>query len=139
MTELITKKLMLFFPKCECEKPIIYLLVKDYDLVVNIFRAKVTPEEEGYLVLDVTGTQENIDRAIEFIATFNVRINDAGKGVAWDSEACTSCGHCVVHCPTDALHIPDRATMAVEFDEEKCIECLGCIRVCPYGACSSAF
>ncbi|MHC4656143.1 MAG: NIL domain-containing protein, partial [Planctomycetota bacterium] len=52
MSETITKKLMLFFPKCECEKPIIYHLVKDHNLIVNIFRAKVTPEEEGYLVLD---------------------------------------------------------------------------------------
>ncbi|MBT3200995.1 MAG: 4Fe-4S binding protein [Phycisphaerales bacterium] len=139
MSEPTTRKLMLFFPKCECEKPIIYLLVKDYDLVVNIFRAKVTPEEEGYLVLDVTGTEENIDRAVEFIKTFNVQVNETGKGLTWDENACTGCGHCVVHCPTYALHIPDRSTMAVAFDAEKCIECLGCIRVCPYGACTSAF
>ena len=57
MSETVTKKLMLFFPRCECEKPIVYHLVKDYNLVVNVFRAKVTPEEEGYLVLDVTGTE----------------------------------------------------------------------------------
>jgi len=139
MTETVTKKLMLFFPKCECEKPIIYHLVKDYDLVVNVFRAKVTPEEEGYLVLDVTGTAENIDRAVEFVGTFNVTINAAGKGVTWDCDTCTGCGHCVVHCPTDALHISDRATMEVNFDEEKCIECLACIRVCPYDVCASAF
>jgi ferredoxin len=139
MTATVTKKLMLFFPKCECEKPIIYHLVKDYDLVVNIFRAKVTPEEEGYLVLDVTGREEDIDRAMEFVKTFNVTINAAGKGLTWDSDGCTGCGHCVVHCPTGALYISDRGTMEVTFDEEKCIECLGCIRVCPYDACASAF
>ena len=139
MTATVTKKLMLFFPKCECEKPIIYHLVKDYDLVVNVFRAKVTPEEEGYLVLDVTGTEEDIDRAMEFVKTFDVTINATGKGVTWDSDGCTGCGYCVVHCPTDALHVSDRGTMEVTFDEEKCIECLGCIRVCPYGACASAF
>jgi len=139
MTATVTKKLMLFFPKCECEKPIIYHLVKDYDLVVNVFRAKVTPEEEGYLVLDVTGTEEDIDRSIEFVKTFDVKINPAGKGLTWDPEICTGCGNCVVHCPTGALHISDYATMKVAFDEEKCIECLACIRACPYGACVSAF
>jgi len=139
MSDTVTRKLMLFFPKCECEKPIIYHLVKDYDLVVNVFRAKVTPEEEGYLVLDVTGSEENIDKAMEFIKTFNVTINSAGKGLTWDADACTGCGHCVVHCPTDALHIADRKTMEVAFDEEKCIECLACIRVCPYDVCSSPF
>ena len=46
-----TKKFCLFFPKTETEKPIIYHLVKDFDLVINIFRAKITAEEEGYMVI----------------------------------------------------------------------------------------
>jgi len=139
MTATVTRKLMLAFPKCECEQPIIYHLVRDYDLMVNVFRAKVTPEEEGYLVLDVTGTEENIDRALEYVKTFNVSINFTGKGLVWDDQRCTSCGSCLTHCPTSALHVPDRTTMAVGFEETKCIECLACIRVCPYGVCTSAF
>ena len=139
MSDAITRKLMLFFPKCECEKPIIYHLVKDYDLVVNVFRAKVTPKEEGYLVLDVTGTQDNIDRALAFVKTFNVTVSFSGKGVRRDTDMCTHCGHCLPHCPTHALSISNAATREVVFDEEACIECLACIRVCPYGACSSSF
>ncbi len=139
MTDAITQKLLLWFPKCECEKPIIYHLVRDHNLVVNVFRAKVTPEEEGYLVLDVTGTQADIDGALEFVKTFNVTVNFTGKGLTWNEQACTGCGNCITHCPTSALHIPDRRTMAVGFDDDKCIECLACMRVCPYGACTSAF
>jgi L-aspartate semialdehyde sulfurtransferase ferredoxin len=139
MSATVTQKMMLFFPKCECEKPIIYHLVKDYNLIVNVYRAKVTPEEEGYLVLDVTGTQADIDRATEFLKTFKVTINLAGKGVTWDPDRCTHCGHCVTHCPTQALCVADRRTREIAFVEEKCIECLACIRVCPYGACASAF
>ncbi len=139
MSDTVTQKLMLFFPRCECEKPIIYHLVKDYDLVVNVFRAKVTPEEEGYLLLDVTGTANNIERALEYVRTFNVTISYKNKGVTWSEERCTGCGNCITHCPTGALRIPDRATMAVSFDEEKCVECLACLSACPYGACSSAF
>ena len=139
MSQTVTKKLMLFFPKCECEKPIIYHLVKDYELMVNVYRAKVTPEEEGYLVLDVTGTEADIERAMEFVNTFDVVVNDTGKGVTRDEESCTHCGHCVTHCPTGALHIGDPATRDVVYSESDCIECLACIRVCPYGACTSAF
>ena len=139
MTAAITQKLMLWFPKCECEKPIVYHLVKDYDLVVNVFRAKVTPEEEGYLVLDVTGVEANIDKAMEYIKTFNVSINTTGRGMTWDDGRCTACGNCLTHCPTDALHIPDRSTMAIAFEETKCIECLACVKACPYDACSAAF
>jgi ferredoxin len=139
MSETITQKLMLFFPRCECEKPIIYHLVKDHNLIVNVFRARVTPEEEGYLVLDVTGTEEDIQSAMDFVRTFNVTINTTGKGVTRDEDRCTHCGQCVPHCPTGALHIPDPETREVVYNEAKCIECLNCIRVCPFGACTSAF
>ena len=139
MSETITKKMMLFFPTCECEKPIIYHLVKDYNLIVNVFRAKVTPEEEGYLVLDVTGNPSDIENAMAFVKTFDVTINETGKGLTWDSERCTHCGHCLTYCPTEALYIAEERTREVAFDEEKCIECMACIRVCPYGACASAF
>ncbi|MEJ2702920.1 MAG: 4Fe-4S binding protein [Sedimentisphaerales bacterium] len=139
MSAAVTKKLMLFFPRCECEKPIIYHLVKDHNLVVNVFRAKVTPEEEGYLVLDVTGTEEDISGAMAFVKTFNVSVNSTGKGVIRDEDRCTHCGHCITHCPTGALHIADGATREVGYNETECIECLACIRVCPFGACASAF
>jgi len=139
MSQTVTKKLMLFFPKCECEKPIIYHLVKDYDLVVNVYRAKVTPEEEGYLVLDVTGTEDDIARAMEFVNTFDVAVNYTGKGVSRDDDSCTHCGACVGHCPTGALKIGDAATREVVYHEADCIECLACIRVCPFAACTSAF
>lgn len=137
--QIITKKLLLLFPQCETEKPIVYNLVRDYNLIINIFRAKVTPEEEGYLVLDVTGTEEDIRQGMEYVKTFDVTINETEKGVHWDEELCTHCGNCLTHCPTHALYITDRQSMRVSFDGEKCIECLNCLSVCPFGACSSLF
>lgn len=134
-----TRRLMLYFPKSETEKPIVYHLVKDYDLVVNIFRAKVTPEEYGYLVLDVTGTGENIRRGLEFVRGFNVRVNEASVGVSWNAEKCTHCGNCLTHCPTHALAIADPKTRRVAFDARSCVECLSCLKNCPYGACASLF
>lgn len=139
MSQTVTKKLMLYFPKCECEKPIIYHLVKDYNLIVNVFRAKVTPEEEGFLVLDVTGTEQDIQRAMDYVSTFNVQVNYSGKGVIRDENCCTHCGYCIPYCPTKALHLDDPKTRRVVYDETKCIECLACIRVCPFGACTSTF
>jgi ferredoxin len=90
-------------------------------------------------VLDVTGTEEDIERAMAFVKTFDVTINYTGKGVTWDEDVCTHCGHCITHCPTGALYIADRATREVAFSEADCIECLACIRACPFSACASAF
>lgn len=135
----MTRKYLLIFPRSETEKPIIYHLVKDFDLVINIFRAKVTPEEEGYLVLEISGGEADIERGIAFVKEHNIRINEGNRGVRWDSERCTHCGNCITHCPTGALYIEDRATMEVAFDEAECVECLSCVRICPFGACSSLF
>lgn len=136
---MITKKVLLYFPKCETEKPIVYRLVKDYNLMINIFRAKVTPEEEGFLLLDITGSEEDYQKCIDFLKTFDVEINETLKGVHWDAEKCTQCSNCIPHCPTNALYISDRPRMSITFDSDKCIECLSCIRNCPFNACISLF
>jgi ferredoxin len=135
----LTKKYFLYFPKCETEKPIVYHLVKDHNLMVNIFRAKVTPEEEGYLVLDLTGTERDIERGLDFVRTFKVSVNEQSIGLRWDAAACTHCGNCLPHCPTKALDFKDRSTREVAFDAAKCIECLSCIANCPFSACASVF
>ena len=54
-------------------------------------------------------------------------------------DRCAHCGACVVHCPTQALHLADPATRTIGFCEDNCVECLACIAACPFGACSSAF
>ena len=135
----MTRRLLLYFPRSETDKPIVYHLVKDYDLQINIFRAKVTPEEYGYLVLDVTGSEEDIERGIAYAKTFDVRVDERTKGLRWDEERCTSCGNCIPHCPTGALSISDQSSRRIAFDGELCVECLSCIDNCPFGACSSLF
>ena len=135
----ITKKIYLYFPKSEIEKPIVYRLVKDFNLIINIFRAKVTPEEEGYLSLDVTGEEEDVARAFAYLSTLEVSIHTSNKGMRWDAVRCTHCGACVVHCPTAALAFADAKTRRMAFNEDLCVECHACISACPFDACSSSF
>ena len=135
----ITKKIYLYFPKSETEKPIVYRLVKDFNLIINIFRAKVTPEEEGYLSLDVTGEVEDIERAFAYLSTLELVIHAGTKGLHWDENRCIHCGACVVHCPTGALAFSNDKTRAIQFSEDLCVECHACIGACPYGACTASF
>jgi len=136
---MITKKLLLFLPKNKISKPIVYHIVKDYNLIFHIFRARITPEEEGHMVIEITGDENNIDKAITFLLEQGVKVNEKSEGMLWDSSKCSGCGSCVPHCPTKALHVSDNQTMEIVFSNEKCIECLNCIQVCPFGACSSIF
>lgn len=134
-----TKKLLLQFSSRASGKPIIYHLAKDFDVQVNIFRAKITPDDKGYMVVDILGKTENIQKAMVFFEQNEITIDENLNGLQWDEMKCTACGGCITHCPTDALYIEDRETMKVAFDHEKCIECMNCIDHCPYDACSSIF
>lgn len=136
---MITQKVFLYFPKSETEKPIVYQLVKEYNLVVNIYRAKVTPEEEGYLSLEITGTEADMERAYSYLNEFEVDIHAGNIGLHWDPEECVHCGNCIAHCPTGALHFTDKDSRTVGFNESKCVECLACLPNCPFAACSSGF
>lgn len=134
---IVTHKYFLKFPKCETETPIVYHLVKDYDLEVNIFRAKVTSEGEGYLVLDLKGKEVKIAEALKYVASFGVSIDTIDKGVIRDDSLCTHCGNCLSHCKPKALHLADPVTRQIAFDEKLCIACGRCIDNCPMKACSS--
>jgi len=136
---MITRKAYLYFPKSETEKPIVCHLIRDFNLTINIFRGKITPDEEGYLSLEIEGEEADIERGYEYLRTFNVQIHSGSVGMMWNEPRCTHCGNCTVHCPSKALHFKNPATREMAFDESKCIECLACITHCPYGVCSSIF
>jgi ferredoxin len=134
-----TKKILLSFNRDISEKPVVYHLVKDYDLVINIFRARITTEEQGYMVLELEGNEDRIAGGIEFIRSYGVEVSEAEKGLRWDEEICTHCGNCVTHCPTGALDLAGDSSRKIRFDSDLCVECLNCIENCPYGALSSLF
>lgn len=134
-----TQKITLYFPQYHVETPVVTHLVKDYDLDVNIFRAKVTANEEGFLVLELKGSQENIDKGIAHAESLHVEVRLNNKGLNWNGESCVGCTTCIPHCPTNALSVQDRVSMVVSFDSDKCVECLSCIEKCPFGACTSLF
>ena len=133
------KKVLLHFPRSEAEKPVVYHLVRDHNLMVNIFRAKVTPEEDGYLVLDIGGAEEDIRRGMDYARSVGIQVDETSIGVTWDEERCTQCGNCLPHCPPRALHVAEAGSRRVAFDPGLCVECLACLQNCPFGACSSLF
>ncbi len=134
-----SEKLLLRFPKSETDKPVVYQLVKEFNLVVNIYAAKVTLDKEGYLVVNLTGTQEDLARSKEYLRGLQVQVESVESGILRDNKLCTHCGNCVSHCPTGALHIADRSKMRVELDQSLCIACSLCTTNCPFGACTSVY
>jgi len=127
---MVSKRIVLTFPHKLVDKPIVYKLVKDFDLVFNILQAKITPQEEGLLILELTGTKENYANGIKYLTDFGVNIQPLSKDVTRNDDRCTHCGACITICPTEAL-IMDKSTMKVIFDSDKCIACELCVKACP--------
>ena len=126
----VSKRIVLRFPKRLVERPIIYRLVKDYDLEFNILKASITPEQEGLLILELKGNQQEYDKGIEFLIKAGVKIQSLSQDVTRNEERCTHCGACVTVCPTGAFRT-DAKTRLVIFENEKCIACGLCIPACP--------
>lgn len=130
------KKIILRFTKDISDKPIIYRLVKDYDLVINIIKANVNPNKEGTMVVELTG--EKYDYGLEYLVGQGVKVQPLAEEVFRNEEKCTSCGACTGICPTGALYL-ERPSMEVQFDSENCVLCQICLKVCPVKAMEVRF
>ncbi len=126
----VSKKVVLRFPKRLVDRPIICRLVKDYDLEFNILKASVTQEEEGLMVLELTGDRKEYDRGIRFLMKTGVKIQSLSQDVTRNEERCTHCGACVTICPAGAFELEPK-TRRVKFRDDKCIACGLCIPACP--------
>jgi ferredoxin len=127
---MVSKRIVLHFPHRLVNQPIVYKLVKEYDLQFNILKAFVTPEEEGLMVLELSGKRDNFDKGIEYLKSCGVKMQPLSQDVVRNEAKCTNCGVCVPICPTEALKV-DKETRKVSFDNKKCIACELCVKICP--------
>ncbi len=126
----VSKRIVLHFPRRLVDRPIVYRLIKDYDLEFNILKASVTPEEEGLLILELKGEQQDYDKGIRYLTENGVIIQSLSQDVIRNEERCTHCGACITICPTGAFEL-DPVTRHVNFYNDKCLACGICIKACP--------
>jgi ferredoxin len=127
---MVSKRIVLHFPRRLVNQPIIYRLIKDYDLEFNILKASVTPDEEGLLVIELSGGQADYDKGIKYLVETGVRVQSLSHDVTRNEQRCTHCGACVTICPSAAFEL-DPLTRRILFDDEKCLACALCIKTCP--------
>ena len=115
------------------DKPIVYRLARDYNLIFNILRANVFPRADSMMVLEIEGTDENFNNGIQYLKGMNLDIEPIEQDISRDETRCVHCGVCTSVCAPEALRI-NRETMKVELDYEKCVACELCVKVCPVKA-----
>jgi len=62
------------FPQELIKVPIIYELGKSFNLVTNIRRADVT-DDRGWVILEIDGELDEIERGVEWVASKGVRVD----------------------------------------------------------------
>lgn len=131
-------RVVFHYPRALIDVPIVSQVAREYELEFNILRANITPDAEGLLVLELTGDQMQIGRALDWAHEQGVTTQELERDVVRDDDVCTQCGACVTVCPTDALrNAPEMRE--VLFDADECVACELCVPACPPRAMTVAF
>jgi ABC-type methionine transport system ATPase subunit len=67
------QRVKLTFPQNLIKEPVIFTMAKKYDVVPNIRRARVT-ETVGEMVLELEGSEENLNRGIQSLRDQGINV-----------------------------------------------------------------
>lgn len=126
----MVKKVVLSFPADSATRPLIYELIKEYDIMVSIIKADIDGGRQGKLVLELDSDQSNIKRAVEYMEKHGVTVSPLESKIKFDDSKCVSCGACTSSCLSGALSI-SAPEWKLKFQPDKCVVCKLCITACP--------
>ncbi|GFP29524.1 MAG: hypothetical protein DDT18_01931 [Actinobacteria bacterium] len=72
---MLRKKVELIFPERLIKEPVIYQVGKKFRVVTNIFRADVN-ESKGWVILELDGEQEEIDKSIQYLKALGIEVKE---------------------------------------------------------------
>lgn len=127
------KVVYLKFPPERSGRPIMCNLTRLFDLTFNILSAHILPRGEGRMTLELTGTNDNYKKGIQYLKDQGIKTENVAQKISRNEEACIDCGLCTSLCTSKALSV-NPETRKVEFDSEACTACGMCTRVCPVNA-----
>lgn len=73
-----TIRVRLNYPAERVDEPIIYRLIKDFGLRLNILRASVEPSTGSYVFVELSGEREALERALAFLRDSAIGVNAIG-------------------------------------------------------------
>jgi len=71
---MISRWYIFTFPTKMVTEPVIYNLGKDFEIETNIRRADVR-EDTGWVILELKGTEEEIEKGLNWVASKGVRVD----------------------------------------------------------------
>jgi ferredoxin len=132
------EKYVLEYSSAVVDDPVIYTLVRRFDIKVNILRAEISSGQEGSMLVELDGLPESLAQGRDYLASIQVRLSPISGSLSVREEKCVHCGSCTGVCFSGCLTMrsPD---WALAVDREKCIACGLCVKACPFGLISLKF
>ena len=75
-------RLNLTFPVDRVDQPLLAQAIKNFGVVADIRRAQIEPQTGGYIMLELTGTDKQIDDSVAFWKAFGVGVGFIGMDEA---------------------------------------------------------
>jgi L-aspartate semialdehyde sulfurtransferase ferredoxin len=73
-------RVRLTFPPALIQEPIVYRLVKDFDIVINIRRADVTADH-GWMALELEADENTLERGVRWLKDKGVQVDPIERDV----------------------------------------------------------
>lgn len=124
------KRLVLTFPPEVVERPVVAMLVREFDILTNILRAEIHEGEVGRMLVELEGEGRRLKEGVRHLKEQGVTVEEAIKDIELDEELCISCGACTAVCLPRALKV-EAPDWELELDKERCILCGLCVDACP--------
>lgn len=124
------RRLVLTFPPEVVERPVVSLMVKEYDVITNILRAEIHEGEIGRMLVELEGEGKRLKEGVNYLKDQGVTVEEAITDIELDESLCTSCGACTAVCTPRALKV-EEPEWRLELDKDRCILCGFCVEACP--------
>ena len=74
------RRVHLTFPEQLITRPVIHAMGKQFEVVTNISRANVE-QRTGWVILEIEGSEEEIDRAVEYARDLGVEVGEVNGDI----------------------------------------------------------
>lgn len=112
--------LTLVLPAENYAKPIIYHLIKEYNIKITILKAEIIPKKQGYLLIEAEGAEASLQNALQFLAQEQIKTIPDDKQTPVYKIAGAPCNTCAAACFSDAI-VVNKQTLQQESRKETCI------------------
>ena len=74
-----TRRLSLTYPSHLIKEPVIYTVAREYNLVHNIRKARIT-DTTGEVIVDLQGQEEDLDKGVAYLTRLGITVEEVRQG-----------------------------------------------------------